>query len=168
MQHPFPLLIYVGTAGDVVGLYLNDGGYRITPFVDVEYASTDRGGFAEQGAGGFGLRSNAQALDRWQAGLGVRAGRHWDLGEGRALDFSANAQWQRTLASHGDVFDASFVGMQQWQPLTGIGLSRYSGLLGFDLDAMLSARAVLKFGYDYQMGQRVSGQTMSARLNVAF
>ena len=150
------------------GFYLNHGGTRITPFVDVEYASIDRGGFAEQGAGGFGLRSGGQALDRWQSGLGVRVDRRWDLGDGRAVKLGAHAQWQRTLASHGDVFDASFVGLQQWQPLTGIGLSRYGGLFGFRLDTTLSAHTALNFGYDYEMGQRVSGQMLSASLNVAF
>ncbi|GAB3784669.1 autotransporter-associated beta strand repeat-containing protein [Dyella agri] len=150
------------------GLYLNYRGTRITPFANVEYASIKRGGFAEQGASGFGLQSEAQTTTRWQAGLGVRASRHWNLGDGRAVDFSARAQWQRTLATRGDVFDASFVGVQQWQPLTGIGLSRYSGLLGLGLDATLSARAALNFGYDYEVGQRESAQILSARLNVAF
>jgi autotransporter-associated beta strand protein len=150
------------------GLHLGRGGSQITPFVNVQYARIDRGGFAEQGAGGFGLRGDAQTLDRWQGGLGLRAGHHWNLDGGRAVDFNARAQWQRTLASHGDVFDASFVGVQQWQPLIGIGLSRHSGLFGVALDATLSAHATLKLSYDYEMGQRDSAQMMSARLNVAF
>ena len=150
------------------GLHFGRGNGQLTPFVDVQYARIDRGGFAEQGAGGFGLRSDAQALDRWQAGLGVRAGHHWNLDGGRAVDFSARAQWQQTLASHGEAFDASFVGVQQWQPLVGIGLSRYSGLFGVGLDATLSPRTMLKFSYDYEMGQRDTAQMMSARLNVAF
>ncbi len=150
------------------GLHFGGGNSHVTPFVDVQYARVNRDGFAEQGAGGFGLRSNAQTLDRWQAGLGVRAGHRWNLDGGPALDFSARAQWQRTLASHGDVFDASFVGLQQWQPLVGIGLSRYSGLFGVGLDATLSARTALKFSYDYQTGQRNQAQMLSARLNVAF
>jgi fibronectin-binding autotransporter adhesin len=150
------------------GLHFGHGGSHITPFVNVQYARLDRGGFTEQGAGGFGLRSDAQTLDRWQAGLGVRAGRHWDLEGGRTVDFSVRAQWQRTLASHGDVFDASFVGLQQWRPVAGIGLSRYSGLLGVGLDAKLSTPATLKFGYDYEMGQRGNAQILSTRLNVAF
>jgi len=150
------------------GLHFGRGDSHVTPFVNVQYARIDRGGFAEQGAGGFGLRSNAQTLDRWQAGLGVRAGRHWNLDGGRAVDFIARAQWQRTLASHGDVFNASFVGLEQWQPLVGIGLSRYSGLLGVGLDATLSAHTTLKFGYDYEIGQRDKAQMLSARLNVAF
>jgi autotransporter-associated beta strand protein len=150
------------------GLHFGHGNSHLTPFVDVQYARINRDGFAEQGAGGFGLRSNAQTMDRWQAGLGVRAGHHWNLDDGRAVDFSARAQWQRTLASRGAVFNASFVGLQQWQPLVGIGLSRYSGLFGVGLDAMLSARTALKFSYDYEMGQRDNAQMLSARLNVAF
>jgi fibronectin-binding autotransporter adhesin len=107
-------------------------------------------------------------LDRWQAGFGVRARRHWELSHGRAVDVSARAQWQRTLASHGDMFDASFVGLEQWQPLLGIGLSRYSSLLGVGLDATLSRRIALNVDYDYERGQRDNAQALSARLNVAF
>ncbi|MCX7514740.1 autotransporter outer membrane beta-barrel domain-containing protein [Frateuria hangzhouensis] len=150
------------------GLRFGRGHSSITPFVDVQYAGIDRDGFAEQGAGGFGLRSDAQALGRWEVGLGIRAGHHWDLGGNRALDFGARAQWQRTLASHGDVFDASFVGMEQWQPLIGVGLSRYRGVVGVGLDATLSAHTALKFSYDREMGQRDNAQMMSARLSVAF
>ncbi|HEY9511173.1 MAG TPA: autotransporter domain-containing protein [Rhodanobacter sp.] len=150
------------------GLHFGHGNNHVAPFVNVEYARIDRGDFAEQGAGGFGLRSNAQTLDRWQAGLGVRAGHHWVLKGGGTVDFSARAQWQRTLASHGDVFDASFVGLQQWRPLVGIGLSRYSGLLGIGLDATLSTQTTLKFGYDYEMGQSDHAQMLSARLHMAF
>lgn len=150
------------------GLHFGRGDSRVTPFVNVQYARVGRDGFAEQGAGGFGLRSDAQTLDRWQLGLGVRAGHRWNLDGGRAVEFSARAQWQRTLASHGDVFNASFVGLEQWQPLVGIGLSRYSGLLGVGLDATLSAHTTLKFGYDYEMGQHDNAQMLSARLNVAF
>ena len=149
------------------GLHLNLAGSRITPFASVEYASIDRDGFAEQGAGGFGLRTNAQMLDRWRAGLGLRAARHWDFAGGRAVDFSASVQLRRTLASHGDAFDASFVGLQQWQPLVGIGLSRYSGVLNLGLNATLSKRTSLRFNYDYEKGQRDQAQTLSTNLFVA-
>lgn len=156
-----------GMAYGESGLHFDRGDSHVTPFVNVQYARIGRGGFAEQGAGGFGLRSNAQMLDRWQAALGVRAGHHWNLDGGRAVDFSARAQWQRTLASHGDVFNASFVGLEAWRPLAGIGLSRYSGLIGLGLDAALSAHAMLKFGYDCEMGQHDNAQMLSVHLNVA-
>jgi len=150
------------------GLHLDAGGTRIMPFVNLEYASINRDGFTEQGAGGFGLRTNAQNIDRWQAGVGMRASHHWNLDGGRGIDFTAGAQFRRTLASHGDVFDASFVGLQQWQPLIGVGLSRYSGVLNMGLNAALSARTTLNVAYDYEKGQRDQAQTVSARVNVAF
>lgn len=155
-------------AYDEGGLHFGNGRSHITPFVDVQYARIDRNGFAEQGAGGFGLSSEAQATDRWQAGLGVRADHHWDLGDGRTVDFNVRAQWQRSLAEHGEVFDASFVGLQQSQPLLGIGLSRYSGLYGVGMEAKLSKRTTLKFSYDYEAGQRDTAQTLMTQLNVTF
>lgn len=150
------------------GLHLGLAGTRITPFANVEYAGIRRDGFEEEGAGGFGLRAQAQFQDRWQAGLGLRAVHHWDLGGGRAIDFQASARFKRTFASQGDIFDASFVGLQQWQPLVGIGLSRYSGALNVSLDAKLSARTSMMFGYDYEQGQRDQAQMVSARMVMAF
>ena len=157
-----------GVAHGESGLYLLQGAFRLQPFASVEYARIGRDGFAEQGGGGFGLRSGSQILDRWQGALGVRASRHWGFSHARALDVSARALWQTTLASHGDQFDASFVGLQQWQPLVGIGLSRYSSLLGVDLDATLSPRTKFTFGYDYERGQYDSARTASAHLDIAF
>lgn len=150
------------------GMHFGRAGSHLTPYIDVQYARVDRNGFAEQGAGGFGLRGNAQAQDRWQAGLGVRAGQHWELGHGRAVEVNARAQWQRTLGSHGDMFDASFVGLEQWQPLLGIGLSRRSSVFGVGLNATLSPRAALNFSYDREKGQYDTAQALSARLNLAF
>ncbi|WP_250628070.1 autotransporter domain-containing protein [Pinirhizobacter soli] len=144
------------------GLHLDVAGSRIMPFVNVEYASIERGGFTEQGASGFGLRADGQTLDRLQAGVGLRAARHWTLDGGRGVDFTVGAQFRRTLASHGDEFNASFVGLQQFQPLVGIGLSRYSGVLNLGLNATLSARTSLNFGYDYENGQRDQSQVLSA------
>jgi fibronectin-binding autotransporter adhesin len=150
------------------GLNLDWAGTRVLPFVNVEYANIRRDGFAEQGAGGFGLQANAQTVDRWQAGVGLRASRRWDFGGGRSLDFRMSAQFQRTVASRGDVFEASFVGLQQYQPLVGIGLSRYSGVFNVGLKAALSELTSLDFGYDYQRGQRDQAQMVSARLIKAF
>jgi fibronectin-binding autotransporter adhesin len=162
---------YAGNYGVVYGesgFRFDLGGYRVTPFVDVEYAGIRRDGFAEDGGVGFGLRANAQALSRWQTGLGMRIGHHWDLEGDRSVDVSARAQWRHTLGSQGDIFDASFVGMEQWQPVVGIGLSRYSGLFGVGLNAVLSKRTALNVGYDYELGQHERAQTFSARLNLAF
>jgi outer membrane autotransporter protein len=150
------------------GLRFDRGDEQLTPFMSLQYTRINRDGFSEQGANGFGLRSQANTLDRWQSGLGVRASHHLQLGDTRSLDLTAHVEWQHTLAAHGDVFNASFVGLQQWQPLTGVGLSRDSGLVGVGLNAMLSRNAMLKFGYDYQAGQHIHAQSLTARFNLGF
>lgn len=156
------------TAYGESGMHFGGGDSRLTPFLDVQYSRVDRNGFVERGAGGFGLRSNAQSIDRWQTGLGLRANRHWALSHGRSVEISAHAQWQRTIASHGDMFNASFAGLEQWQPLLGVGLSRYSSVFGIGMDASLWRHAALNVRYDYERGQRTAAQSLMARLNVAF
>lgn len=150
------------------GLRFGHGDVRVTPFLSLEYARSERDAFAEEGAGGFGLRSDAQVLDRWQASVGARATRHWSFGNGRTLDFGAHAQWRRGLGSPSGGMDASFVGLQQWSPLLGIGLSRYGSLFGVGLDARLSPRSTLKLAYDYENGQYDTAQGVSAGFNLAF
>ena len=140
----------------------------ITPFASMEYAHEQRDGFFEAGAGGFGLRSNAQAVERWQAGMGIRADHGWRLSGDRALEVSARALWRRTLASTGIDFDASFVGLEQWQPLVGLGMSRSSGLFDLGMEAWISARTSLKVSYSYETSDRGDAQMLSARLGVAF
>ncbi len=156
------------TAYGESGLHFGHGADLITPFVNVQYARLDRNGFAEQGAYGFGLKAGAQTLDRWQAGAGLRATHRLNFGSDRWVDLSAHAQWQHTLASHGGVFDASFVGVNDWRPLAGVGLSRTSALVGVNLAAQLGRRSSLNFGYDVQMGSRVHARQVMARWRLAF
>ena len=90
------------------------------------------------------------------------------MSQGRSLDISAHAQWQRTVASNGDMFNASFVCMEQWQPLLGVGVSRYSNIFGLGMDAALWRHTALNVSYDYERGQRNTAQSLIAHLNVAF
>jgi fibronectin-binding autotransporter adhesin len=144
------------------------GGGHLTAFASLEYARIGRDGFVEQGAGGFGLRSEARALARLQAGLGMRAARRWEFGAGRFIDASARAQWQRGLSDRGEAFDASFVGLEQWGQMVGVGFSRDHGTVGFALDAGLSRSTSLKFGYDLDLGGRGTAQTLSAWIRKRF
>ena len=96
------------------------------------------------------------------------AARQWRFDGGRELAIGAHAQWFRTLGMDGEAMDASFVGLQQWSPLLGIGLSRHGSLAGVGLDARLSPRAMFKLAYDYEQGQYDSAHGMSAAVNVAF
>ncbi|RZA17771.1 MAG: autotransporter domain-containing protein [Lysobacteraceae bacterium] len=150
------------------GLRLGRGPVRFEPFLGVQYARNQREGFAEQGAGGFGLRTDAHAVDRWRADVGMRATRRWQFGRDRSVDLSAYARRWRTLASTGDAMDASFVGLEQWMPLEGIGLSRFGTALGLGMGAKLSRRASLDFAYEYENDQYENAQALSARLNFAW
>jgi len=150
------------------GVQLGRGDLRLAPFVSLDYARSERDSFMEHGAGGFGLRSEAQAVDRWQAGLGMRASRRWMFGNDRTLDVSAHAQWRHTLASNGESMDASFVGLQQWLPVQGIGMSRQGYVFGVGMDARLSHRTTLNVSYDYEQGQYERAQELSAQVNFAF
>ncbi|MBP1474190.1 S8 family serine peptidase [Frateuria sp. MAH-13] len=167
-----------GVASDSHGRYdvaYGESGYRttwgrlaLTPYASLQYARIDSSGFNEQGAWGFGLKANAHAIERWQAGLGLRAARQWSFANGGSLDLQAHLAWQRALATRGDGFDASFTGIDQWAPLGGIGLSRYGGVAGMTLDWAMSPRAGLTFGLDHRFAQREQGSMATLAYRLSF
>lgn len=165
-----------GVASDSHGRYevaYGESGYRttlgrttLTPYASLQYARIASDGFNEPGAYGFGLTARGQTVQRWQAGVGLRAARHWNLAGGGSLDLQGHLAWQRAFAMQGEVFDASFTGIDQWAPLGGIGLSRYGGVAGMALDWAMSPRAGVSFGIDHHFAQRehASMATLSYRL----
>ena len=166
-----------GVASDTNGRYTvayGESGYRaslggldVTPYANMQYAHIQRDGFNELGGYGFGLKSGSQDIERWQAGFGVRAGHSWKLESGGSVGLQARAQWQQAFAMHGDVFDASFTGVDQWAPVGGVGLQRYEGQVGLSLDWTMSARSSLQFGMDQYFGQNSQGMmgSLNYRLN---
>jgi autotransporter-associated beta strand protein len=143
-----------GVAYGESGYRLSLGGIRVTPYASLEYAQINRDGFDELGGDGFGLKSGALTTARWQAGMGLRASRGWQLARGGSLGLQGRLAWQQSFGLRGAVFDASFSGVDQWAPLGGIGLSRYGGVAGATLDWSMSARSDLTLGYDQYFGQR--------------
>lgn len=164
-------------ASDTNGRYTvayGESGYRaslgevqFTPYANLQYAHIARDGFNEFGGDGFGLKAGSQAVSRWQAGVGLRAGHQWTLPGGGSLSLQGRLQWQQSFATHGDVFDASFTGVDQWAPVGGVGLSRYQSQAGLTLDWAASARSHLQFGMDQYFGQHDQGLmgTLSYRLD---
>ncbi len=159
---------YSGVASNVNGRYgvaYGESGYqltlgrtRVTPYIDLQYAQLQRDGFDEFGAYGFGLKSGAQTSALWQAGLGLRATRTWALAHGGSLSLQTRMLWQRSFGVRGELFDASFSGIDQYAPVDGIGVSRYGGVAGATLDWTVNARASMQLGYDRDFGQRQQGQ----------
>jgi autotransporter-associated beta strand protein len=169
---------FAGVASDSHGRYdvaYGESGYRttlgrltLTPYASLQYARMDSSGFNEPGAWGFGLKANAHAIERWQAGLGLRAARQWTFAGGGSLDLQARLAWQRAIATRGDVFEASFTGIDQWAPLGGIGLSRYGGVAGMTLDWAMTPRAGLTFGIDHRFAQREQGSMATLAYRLSF
>lgn len=144
------------------------GRFSLTPYANLQYARIDSSGFNEPGAYGFGLKANARTIERWQAGVGLRAGRQWNFAGGGNLALQAHLAWQHAFAMRGDVFDASFTGIDQWAPLGGIGLSRYGGVAGMSLDWAMSPRAGVVLGFDRHFAQREQGSMATLAYRLSF
>jgi uncharacterized protein with beta-barrel porin domain len=156
-----------GIAYGESGYRMSLGGVHVTPYLDVEYADIQTDAFNEFGGDGFGLKADAQSVQRWQAGAGLRAGSDWSLADGGHLSLQAHMLWQRAFSMRGDVLDASFSVLNQWAPVGGIGLSRYGGDAGLSLDWAMSRRSSLSFGIDQYVAQHDRGKmdTLNYRLS---
>ena len=141
---------YLGASGEI-GQRFRAGGVALTPYLGAQYVQVANDGFSEGGASGFGLRADAWDSGRLQGFAGLRAARGWRIGEVDLLA-DARAEWQHTLASRGELFDASFTGLEQWAPLQGIGMARRSRLFGVGLSAMFAGKAMFRF----DLGRRAS------------
>lgn len=157
------------------GVAYGESGYRfargqgaITPYANLQYAQIRRDGFNELGGAGFGLKSQAQTAARWQAGLGVRATRGWNFDGGASVQLQTHLLWQQSFGVRGDVFQASFSGIDQWAPVGGIGLARYGGMAGTSLDWTVTPRASFQLGYDQYLGQRQQAKMATASFNWTF
>jgi len=169
---------FTGVASDGNGRYgvaYGESGYRLalgrtqlTPYVNLQYAQLRRDGFNEIGAYGFGLKSGAQSAARWQAGAGLRATQDWTLADGASLSLQAHMLWQQSFGVRGEVFDASFSGINQFAPVDGIGVSRYGGVFGTTLDWRMTSRASLQLGYDQYLGQRQQAKMATASFRLDF
>ena len=136
------------------GYRFSAGDWKFTPYTDLEYANVERDGFNELGGAGFGLSSGAQTIQRWQAGVGLRGSRQWQLPNGSSLSLQGHFQWQDAFAMHGVMPSASFTALQQFMPINGIGLSRYGSIAGVSLNWRFSARSQLSLGADQYNAQR--------------
>jgi outer membrane autotransporter protein len=149
------------------GYRMQLGGMHITPYINLQYANIRTDGFNEIGGDGFGLKAGGQAIERWQGGAGVRAGRDWTFAGGSSLGLQVHMLWQRAFSMRGDVLDASFAVLNQWAPVGGIGLSRYGGDAGLGLNWTFSPRSSLSLSMDQYVAQREHGKmdTLAYRLS---
>lgn len=151
-----------------------EGGYRftlsgmnLTPYVGTQYASIRNEGFREYDASGFGLQANAWNNDRWQGYVGLRLNRDWRLANGWRFGLEARGEFQQLLQGN-DTLLASFTGVDQWMPVSGLGLARQGHLfgLGFNLDP--SARTHFRFDLSQRSSTLGSDRSWMARYERAF
>lgn len=150
------------------GRRFDGAGMSLVPYAGIDHVRLDRDGFVEHGAAGFGLKANAGSAERTSAVAGVRAERAWTTGSGTRLALRGYAEWQHAGSESGLWAQASFVGADSWSPLYGEGFARTSGLFGLGLDALLSPRAALSFGYDRRAGAAFADRQWSAKLRYGF
>ncbi len=151
-----------------------EGGYRftlsglsLTPYLGTQYASIRNDGFREFDASGFGLQANAWRNDRWQGYAGLRLNRDWRLANGWRVGVEARGEFQQLL--HGnDTLMASFTGVDQWMPVSGLGLARQGSLfgLGFNLDP--SAQTHFRLDLSQRRSSLGNARTWMARYERAF
>ena len=98
----------------------------------------------------------------------MRLAQQWRLANGTQLSLQGHLLWQQAFAMHGDVLDASFTALRQFAPVGGIGLSRYGGVAGMNLDWTLTPRSSLQLGYDYYTGQFDRSSMASMRYHLGF
>ncbi len=144
------------------------GGMQLTPYVNLQYAQIQSDGFSEGGADGFGLMSDAQNIERWQAGVGMRAMHRWLLDGGATLTLQTRLLWQRALAMHGEIPDASFTGLTQWAPVGGIGLSRYGGVAATSLNWSFSPKSSLQLDVEKDYDQYQDGNMAMVSYKLTF
>lgn len=110
------------------------GAATLSPYVGSQFAQVRNDGFSEAGASGFGLRAEAWNFDRWQAYAGLRANRDWQMADGFSFGIDGRAEWQRGL-SDGNALMASFTGIEQWMPVSGLSMARQGSVFGLGFNA---------------------------------
>ncbi len=151
---------YTSASAEIGRRFGNAGRIALTPYLGSQVVRIGNDGFAESSATGFGLRANAWDSSRWQGFAGIRADHGWRVG-GIDLRADARAEWQQTLASRGELFDASFTGLSQWAPLQGIAMGTRSSLLGLGVSAFAGGNTAFRFDLSRRAGG-VEASTMAS------
>lgn len=123
------------------------GGATLTPYLGAEQLHLARGGFAEQGAAGFGLSTEGSTLDATRAIAGTRLEQSWSVG-GATLALQGRVEWQQTLAQSGELIQARFTGLDMWSPIAGAGLDGRAAVAGLGFTADFDEAGRFGFSVD--------------------
>ena len=128
------------------------GAFGLSPYAGSQYAHLRNDGFNEAGASGFGLRADSWSFDRWQAYGGLRLNRDWQMSSGLRLGWDARAEWQRTLSDDNPLL-ASFTGIEQWSPVSGLPMARQSNLFGLGFNARWANGSLLRLDLSHRQSE---------------
>lgn len=165
----------VSTLGGGDYVFANaEAGYRfdlgrsaLSPYVGSQFARIRNGGFNESGASGFGLRADGWDFDRWQAYAGLRASRDWQMAEGLKLGVDARGEWMHGLSDANPLL-ASFTGVEQWMPVTGLSMAQRSRLFGLGFNAAWRNCALLRLDYSHRASELGDNNLLSASYRYRF
>jgi outer membrane autotransporter protein len=159
---------HYSSLGVEAGSHHDWAGMDINPFVSSQWVSLSQDGFGEAGAYGFGLRAGDLEHRFWQAGAGLDVSREWFRADGGSHRVAARLQWQRALRGADAGVEASFVGLDAFAPVHGVGLPRERVLLDVGLESKLTPRSTLGFGLQREFSGRDTGPRLSATFNTTF
>lgn len=134
------------------GYRFSMGAFGLSPYAGSQYAHIRNDGFSEAGAAGFGLRADSWSFDRWQAYSGLRLNRDWQMANGLQLGWDARAEWQRTLSDSNPLL-ASFTGIEQWSPVSGLSMARRSNLFGLGFNASWKNGSLLRLDLSHRQSE---------------
>ncbi len=143
------------------------GAFDVSPYAGSQYAHIRNDGFSEGGAAGFGLRADSWGFDRWQAYTGLRLNRDWQMANGLQLGWDARAEWQRALSDSNPLL-ASFTGIEQWSPVSGLSMARQSGLLGLGFNARWQNGSLLRLDLSHRQSELGDNSMLNASYRYRF
>lgn len=136
------------TVGSEAGYRVKGDNWQVTPYVDTQYINLKQDGFKENGASGFGLQAKSQTTDRLQAGMGVRAGYGWDMGDQGRVNLTAKTHYQRAVVQSNQRYSASFTGVNQYMPLRGAELPKDVLMVGSGFEWLMNDQMALNLFYE--------------------
>ncbi len=143
------------------GGHFNWGRATFTPFVGTSAMQLDRDGFSEQGAGGFGLTSEAASMTATQALAGLRAASAWNA-MGARWSVQGKVEWQQLLSSSDLQVQARFTGVDGWAPIVDGAFLDHASVVGLGLNAVFGRN---RFSMDLDSREAGADRWSSAQLN---
>ncbi|WP_239497211.1 S8 family serine peptidase [Franconibacter helveticus] len=156
------------TLGSESGYRFSGEKWQVTPFADGQYISLRQRAFEEQSQSGFGLKADDQTTGRWQAGVGLRTRYTQDLLNYGRLGLSFQTHYQRTVSQESGRYQASFTGLDQAMPLTGVTAPQDVWTTGVSLMWQFNDDNSITLGGEHTLSDGRSDAQVQAGFSIGF